>query len=216
MIKVNLLATSPGKAAPRVWIPQEQRGAFIGLACLLVTGLGIGGWWYYLHGVRAKVDAKISATDAQLVKLKEAAALVEKTTAKKNELAERLGVIERLRESKRGPVSLLETLSQSLPDGLWLLEVKQTGRSVQVDGRAMSISAVTDFTERLQNSGVFDRPVEILTTSTESVEDTPIVRFSVKADVVAPQLPASVLGVGGPATPGAAKVAGAVPAGAGA
>src|SRR6185436_9016270 len=109
--------------------------------------------------------------------------------ARKTELAERLGVIERLRAAKRAPVSLLETLSRSLPDGLWLLEVKQTGRSVQVDGRAMSISAVTDFTERLQNSGVFDRPVEILTTSSETLEETPVVRFSVKADVVAPQPP---------------------------
>jgi type IV pilus assembly protein PilN len=212
MIKVNLLATAPGKAAPREWIPQEQRSAVIGLACLLVTGLAIGGWWYYVHNTKTKIDARITAAEAQLVKLKEAAALVEKTTAKKNELAERLNVIERLRESKRGPVNLLETLSQSLPDGLWLLEVKQSGRSVQVDGRAMSISAVTDFTERLQNSGVFDRPVEILTTSTEAVEETPVVRFSVKADVVAPQAPLSAQA---PAAAGV-KVAGSVPARAGA
>ena len=133
---------------------------------------------------------------------------MEKTTAKKNELAERLNVIERLREAKRGPVSLLETLSMSLPDGLWLLEVKQTGRTVQVDGRAMSLSAVTDFAERLQNSGVFNRPVEILTTAAETFEETAVVRFSVKADVVAPHVPPSTQ------APGAAgvKVAGTVPA----
>ena len=208
MIKVNLLATAPGKAAPREWIPQEQRAAVIGLACLLVTGLGIGGWWYYLHGVKGQVDGRITAAETQLIRLKEAAALVEKTTAKKNELAERLNVIERLRDSKRAPVNLLETLSQSLPDGLWLLEVKQAGRSVQVDGRAMSLSAVTDFAERLQNSGVFDRPVEILTTAAETFEETAVIRFSVKADVVAPQMPPSAQAQAAPGV----KVAGAVPA----
>src|SRR6185436_3820945 len=114
--------------------------------------------------------------------------------ARKTELAERLGVIERLRAAKRAPVSLLETLSQSLPDGLWLLEIKQTNASVQVDGRAMSISAVTDFTERMQNSGLFQRPVEILTTSTETLEETTVVRFAVKADVIAPSTPPSALG----------------------
>jgi Tfp pilus assembly protein PilN len=186
VIKVNLLATAPGAPAPRDWIPREQRSALIGLGMLMVTGLAIGGWWYYLHTVKAKVDTRIAAAEAQMVKLREASKLVEKTTARRNELAERLAVIERLRAAKHAPVSLLETVSESLPDGLWLLEMKQAGRSVQVDGRAMSISAVTDFTERLQNSGVFDRPVEILTTSTETVEDTTVVRFSVKGDMVGP------------------------------
>jgi type IV pilus assembly protein PilN len=212
MIKVNLLATIPGAAPPRDWVPREQRSALLGLGLLLITAVGVGGWWYHLSSVRAGVNGRITAAEAQMVKLKEAAKLVEKTNARKTELTERLGVIERLRTAKRGPVSLLETLSRSLPDGLWLLEVKQAGASVQVDGRAMSITAVTDFTERLQNSGVFERPVEILTTSTETVEDTTIVRFAVKANVVLPTPPASTQA---PASGGSA-VASAAPKGTGA
>ena len=107
-------------------------------------------------------------------------------TARKNELTERLSLIDRLRTTKRGPVSLLETLNSSVPEGLWLLEVKQGGMFVQVDGRAMSLSSVTDFAERLQNSGLFKRPVEILTTSTETVDERELVRFSVKAEAVPP------------------------------
>ena len=56
-----------------------------------------------------------------------------------------------------GPVSLLETVSSSLPDGLWLTEIKQTGSIVQIEGRALSLTAVTDFTEQMQNSGLFKR-----------------------------------------------------------
>lgn len=205
MIKVNLLATAPGASAPREWFPREQRAALMGLAGLLVTAMAIGGWWYHLHAVRADVNSRISAAEAQLVKLREAAKLVEKTSARKTELAERLSVIERLRASKRGPVTLLETLSQSLPDGLWLLEVKQSGNSVQVDGRALSLTAVTDYAERLQDSGVFDRPVEILTTTTEAVEDTAVVRFAVKGDLVAP-VPAAADSPGQTTLAGAASV----------
>lgn len=212
MIKVNLLATVPGAAPPRDWVPREQRSALLGLGMLLVTAVVVSGWWYHLTTVRAGVDGRIAAAETQMVKLKEAAKLVEKTNARKTELTERLGVIERLRTAKRTPVNLLETLSRSLPDGLWLLEVKQAGASVQVDGRAMSITAITDFTERLQNSGVFERPVEILTTSTESVEDTTVIRFAVKADVVAPVAPPSALA---PA-PGGRAVASVQPKGTGA
>jgi type IV pilus assembly protein PilN len=207
VIKVNLLATGPGAAPAREWFPREQRAALLGLCALVVTGLAIGGWWYYLHNQRTAVEARITTAEAQMVRLREAAKLVEKTTARKTELSERLGVIERLRESKRAPVDLLTTLSASLPDGLWLLDVKQAGRSVQVDGRAMSLTAVTDFAERLQNSGVFNRPVEILTTTTETLDETTVVRFSVKADVVAPEPPASAaLGAAASTAPATAAV----------
>jgi hypothetical protein len=53
----------------------------------------------------------------------------------------------------------------------------------------MSLSAVTDFTERLQNAGLFRRPVEILTTTTETVDDTTVIRFAVKAEVIQPAQP---------------------------
>jgi hypothetical protein len=52
---------------------------------------------------------------------------------------------------------------------------------VQLDGRATSLTAVTDFVERLQSSGLFDRPVEILSTSVELVDETTVLRFAVRA-----------------------------------
>jgi type IV pilus assembly protein PilN len=208
MIKVNLLATSPGAAPAREWLPRDQRSSLVGLGMLLVTLLGVAGWWFYLHKQGTTIETRIAAAETELGRLKQAAKLVELTTARKNELAERLSLIERLRTSKRAPVSLLETVSRSLPEGLWLLEMKQAGASVQIDGRATSITAVTDFTERLQPSGYFLRPVEILTTSTEAIDDTSVVRFSVKAEVVPAQPPTGTAAV--PAVAG--TVAGVAPA----
>lgn len=207
MIKVNLIAHTPGAAPAREWFPREQRSALMGLGLLALTALAIGGYWYYLNGVRNGVDAKIVTAEATIARLKVAAELVKKTTARKAELTERLGVIDRLRSAKREPANLLENLSRNLPDGLWLLEVKQTGGTVQVDGRAMSITAVTDFTESLQNSGMFLRPVEILTTSTETLEETTVVKFSVKADIVPPTPAPTALGPGGAANAVAASAA---------
>lgn len=189
MIKVNLLTTTPGAKPPRVWIPAEQRSAAIGLLMLLLTAVGVGGWWFYLSGVKADIDRRINTADAELVRLKEAAKLVEQVNKRKNELTQRLDVIARLQGAKRAPVTILETLSRSLPDGLWLLEMKQTGTAVQLEGRALSLTAVTDFAEAIQNSGVFQRPVEILTTSTEPLEDTTVVRFALRGELVAPTTP---------------------------
>ena len=187
MIKVNLLAASPGTPAPREWLPREQRSALIGVTMLLVTAVGIGGYWWYLGHTRASLDQAVVTAEAELVRLQEAAKLLEATNARRAVLADRLALIERLRASKRAPVSLLETVSRSVPDGLWLLEMKQTGSSLQVDGRALSLTSVTDFAQRMQTSGLFAHPVEILTTTTEQVNQTTVVRFTIKAESAEPR-----------------------------
>jgi type IV pilus assembly protein PilN len=203
MIKVNLLAGAPGATAAREWLPREQRSAVLGVSLLLVTAVTLGGWWWYLSYTRASLDERIVAAETEIVRLKEAARLLEQTNARRTLLAERLGLIERLRASKRAPVSLLETVSRSVPEGMWLLELKQTGQSVQVEGRALSLTSVTDFALRMQNSGLFEHPVEILTTMTEQVDQTTVVRFSIRAEASQPRttVPTALSATSAPGAP---------------
>ena len=106
-----------------------------------------------------------------------------------------------MRDAKRAPVSLLETVSRALPEGLWLTSIKQANSSVQIDGRAMSLTSVTDFAETMQQSGLFKMPVEILSTATELVEEATVVKFSLRADAQTPLVPETPAT---PAAPGAA------------
>lgn len=205
MIRVNLLAAASGPAPAREWLPKEQRSAILGLAILLGTAAMVGSYWWFLSSQRAGVEDRIVQAETDLARLKQASDLVNAANERKAELTERLTLIERLRAAKRGPVTLLETISGSIPEGLWLLELKQTGANVEIDGRAMSLTSVTDFAERMQNSGQFQRPVEILTTTSEVVEETGVVRFKLRAEAVAPTLPSSTVNASAPSTqqPGA-------------
>ena len=205
MIKVNLLAASPGTPVTRgAWLPREQRSALIGVAMLVGISAGLGGWWWYLSATRHAIDDRIVTAEAELVRLREAARLLEETTTRRAVLTERLALIDQLRASKRAPVSLLETVSRSVPEGLWLLEIKQTGTSVQVDGRALSITSVTDFAQRMQNSGFFERPVEILTALNELLNETTVIRFAIKAETAQPRPAAApaAMSASAPETPG--------------
>ncbi|HEX5214960.1 MAG TPA: PilN domain-containing protein [Vicinamibacterales bacterium] len=215
MIKVNLLSQGPAaQKTAREWVPAAQKGALQGFAMLLVTAAGIGGYWWYLSSQKSSLDARIAGAESELVRLTEAAKLVDRATKRKNELSERLALIDRLRTAKRGPVTLLETVSRSTPDGLWLLEIKQAGAFTTVDGRAMSLTSVTDFAQQLQNSGLFQHPVEIVTTATETFEEQTVVRFTVKAEAVKPATkPVSTTT---PATPASPIPAAAAPARSGA
>jgi type IV pilus assembly protein PilN len=183
MIRVNLISVTPGQSPPREWLPKEQRSAAVGLVLLLATGIAITGWWLYLSHESAKVERGITLAEADLARLKDVAQLVDRATARKGELADRLDLIERLRTTMRAPVRLFETVSRSVPHGLWLLEIKQVGSTVQVDGRAMTLTPVSDFARDLQSSGFFQMPVEIVSVTSETLEDVPVIRFLMKADL---------------------------------
>jgi type IV pilus assembly protein PilN len=192
MIRVNLLTSSPGAAQPRMLVPNEQRPAMIGLSMLLVTGLTIGGWWYYLNQQRATTEQGIVAAETRIEQLKDAMKLLESARQHKAELQERLALIERLRMAKSAPVRMLDLMNESITDGLWLMEIKQSATTVQIEGRAMSHTSITDFAQRLQVAGFFKMPVEIVTTLMETVDEAAVIRFVLKAQPAAgPILPAT-------------------------
>ena len=181
MIRINLLAGPPGGTATHEWVPREQRAALLGLVLLAIVAIGAGAWWYALGAINARLSTQIVEAETRLAELKTAAAVVEQTHKRKIALAERLAVIDDVQGAIRVPVSLLETISRSVPDGLWLLHFKQTGASVEVEGRALSLTAVTDFAGRLQASNFIQHPVDILTTTAETFEQSTVLRFIVRA-----------------------------------
>ena len=180
MIRINLLGAIP-RAPRRAWLPADQKSAAVGLLLLMGTALGVGGWWWQTARAQRAVDVEIAAAQAEITRLKTAALLVDRAVGRKLELTERLALIDRLHRTQRDPVELLQTISRSVPNGLWLLELKQSGASFQIEGRATSLTALTDFVERLQTSGRFAHPVDIITTNMEVVQDASVVRFALKA-----------------------------------
>ena len=179
MIRVNLLGNVPNVARP--WVPANQKSAIAGLALLVLTASLVGGWWWQVSHAQADVDKQIASSESELTRLKSVSLLVEQAVAQKLELTERLGLIDRLHRTQRAPVELLQTVSRSVPDGLWLLELKQQGNAIQIEGRASSLTSLTDFVERLQTSGRFEHPVDIVTTNMEIVQEQSVVRFALKA-----------------------------------
>jgi Tfp pilus assembly protein PilN len=190
MIRVNLISVTPGHSPRREWLPKEQRSAALGLVLLLGTAVLITSWWLYLRHERINIENNVVLAESELARLKDVAQTVERATMRKAELAERLDLIERLRTTMRAPMRLLETVSHSVPHGLWLLEIKQVGQTVRIDGRAMSLTQVPDFAKLMQDSGFFQMPVEIESTTSEIVEEVPVIRFVVKAEVLSVGSPA--------------------------
>src|SRR3954453_17741090 len=83
---------------------------------------------------------------------------VQQFEQRKAQLQQRVVLIEQLRKGQTGPVHMLDQISRALPPMLWLTEVKQAvGTEVVIDGRATTLTGLSDFVSNLEASGYFKR-----------------------------------------------------------
>jgi Tfp pilus assembly protein PilN len=179
MIRVNLLA--PERASR--WRSSRAARRLAARAVLVAwcASMPVGLWWHVIRRDTARAEARLAADERALARWQEIAARAERAASRTTELSNRLALIARLRGARHAPVAQLAAISRSVPDGLWLIELTDRSGRIELDGRAMSLAAVSDFVERLQRTGIFDVPIEIVSANTEAAEDEAIVRFKVTA-----------------------------------
>lgn len=181
MIRVNLLGTDRARAAqPRARMNEAQK---ITLACALIMLLAAGyiGWQFWsIQTESAAVDTQLYEAELEAQRLRDILSQVQKFEAQKAQLQQRVTLIEQLRAGQIGPVHMLDEVSRALPDRVWLVELSQKAEEVTIEGRTTSLTALTDFVANLQNSPYFRRPVEIVTTQTETDAQGELVRFVVR------------------------------------
>jgi type IV pilus assembly protein PilN len=186
LIKINLLAVDREKTKRKAKSSSFQLGqktsAFSSL--ILVATAMLLGWWYWsLKNDSAELDKQIVDAQQETARLRNVILQVQQFEGRRAQLQQRVTLIEQLRKGQTGPVHLLDVISRSLPDTMWLTELKQVGPDLVIDGRCTSLTALSDFISSLELSGLFDRPVEIVDSMVEvgSATAPELVRFTVKA-----------------------------------
>jgi type IV pilus assembly protein PilN len=123
---------------------------------------------------------------------------VRKFEAQKALLQQRVSLIEQLRKGQSAPVHLLDEVSKSLPDRLWLSEMTQVGPDFTFSGMTDSLSAVSDFVANLEGTNWFKKPVEIVDSQVQSdAKAGDLIRFQIKATFVDPTANSPAPGPGG-------------------
>ncbi len=191
MIRINLLGIERQKARRA---PAFDIGKRITLACslvLVVAAAGIGFWYWSLTREAAQVEADIQRSQQELVKLGPVIQEVAQFEARRAQLQQRVQLIEQLRKGQVVPVRLLDHVSRSLPEMLWLTVLQQTGGDVTIEGRSSSLVGLSDFVANLGTTEVFKKPIEIVDSQVETPQGattgTEVIKFTVKAQLaVAP------------------------------
>lgn len=86
----------------------------------------------------------------------------------KNNLLARMRVIEELQASRSATVHFFDELVNTLPDGVTLTSVKQTGNSVSIQGAAESNGRVSTYMKNLESSPWFENPVLVVIKTSDS------------------------------------------------
>ena len=192
MIKINLLAVDREKTKRKAKSSAFQLGqktSALSSLILIGTALLLGWWYWSLKNDSAELDQQIVDAQNETARLRNVILQVQQFEGRRAQLQQRVTLIEQLRKGQTGPVHLLDVISRSLPDTMWLTELKQSGADLIIDGRCTSLTALSDFISSMELSGLFDRPVEIVDSQVEvgSATAPELVRFTVKAKPTAPK-----------------------------
>lgn len=160
MIKINLLTErKQPKAKPSQARAMKVEGVgtqgFLLVGILLLGVLVAGGWWWMLSNERANWVRKHEEADRELKRLEEVRKKGDEYKKQKDLLARKIQLITDLKKKQAVPVQILDLVSQSLPEFLWLESMSSANNQISLTGKATAYQAVSKFYSNLADSGRF-------------------------------------------------------------
>jgi type IV pilus assembly protein PilN len=198
MIRINLLAVERERARKRVVLIPAAHRVTVGATVILIGTAAVIGWWFWsLHHQSAQLDIDLAQAETETRQIRSVLEQVRKFESQKATLQQRVTLIEQLRSGQYAPVHLLDEVSKSVPDRLWLNDLKQVGAEFTIAGMTDSMTAVSDFVANLEGTRWFKKPVEILDSQVQTdAKAGDLIKFEIKAQFVDPTAPAGPAGRG--------------------
>ncbi len=186
MIRINLMAAERRRTQRKFGIDPGQK---VTLACgaIFVAVVAVVVWQLLsVRGEAVRLDDQLRLVDQDLATMSDVVRRRNEFETQSAELARRVALIEDLRGGQGGPVRMLDQVSRSLPEGIWLTELRQEGADITLQGRATGLTVLSDLVVALESSGYFALPVDIVDSQLESQEGSEVVRFEIRAAFMLP------------------------------
>ncbi|PLX78358.1 MAG: hypothetical protein C0616_14805 [Desulfuromonas sp.] len=172
MIRINLL---PVKAA-------QKRERFIGqivilVVVIVVTAAACAGVEYFQQDKLTKITTDISQKQREINALKQKIGEVGRFKKLQQELRGKLNVLESLKANRSGPVKFLDELNRVLPEKVWLIDFKQAGNRIVINGFGVDEERVASFMRALEESPIYGG-VELKQTSKTTQKGLSVQKFS--------------------------------------
>jgi type IV pilus assembly protein PilN len=142
----------------------------------------LGGRLLYSSWTDAQ-NEKNTLLKKEIVKLDAQIADIQDLENRRQRLLARMEIIEKLQRKRPEIVHLFDEIVKTVPDGVYLTAIKQTGNKLEIHGVAQSSTRVSTFMRNIDSSVWMDNPVLQVV---ESAKDSPTggSNFTLTSDVV--------------------------------
>jgi type IV pilus assembly protein PilN len=179
MPRINLLPwrEQERKVRRREFMVALGAAAFIGVVCVL-----FGKYILYASWIDAQT-AKNTILHNEIVKLDAQIADIQDLENRKQRLVARMEIIEKLQRKRPEIVHLFDELVKTVPEGIYLTQIKETGKKLEMKGVAQSSTRVSTFMRNIDSSSWMDNPqLQVVETSKDS--PTGGSSFTLTSDVI--------------------------------
>jgi type IV pilus assembly protein PilN len=182
MIRINLL---PAREAKRRIELRNQ----LQVGCLLLVLAIAGGIWltYTQSQTKATRLATLERLEAEIVSLESLVNEVNAFQRRSDQLRKQVEVITALRTKQSRPAPVLDALSESLPDQLWLVKVQEAGNRLQITGNSLNgMVGIAAFMDNLGRSPWFGN-AELIESKSEILLERTVVSFTLTVPMKTPK-----------------------------
>ena len=165
MPRINLLPWREQQRKTR----RREFGIAAGGAVAAAVVFGIGGHLLYTGWIDSQIEQN-NLLKKEIVKLDSQIADIQDLETRKQRLVARMQIIEQLQRSRPEIVHLFDEIVKTVPEGVYLTSIKQSGRKLEIHGVAQSSTRVSTFMRNIDSSSWMDNPVLQVV---ESAKDSP-------------------------------------------
>ncbi len=176
MIKINLLPARKGRKAFTIKVGLKPDLTLV-IAAIIVIFLLEGFAWYWLNSTVSSFANERQTLEIRLKEIKEKVKEVENYERDKKTYEEKIAIIQNLKKSQRGPVHVIDEISRMLPDRVWLVSLKETGRDINITGSGMTNDDIVKYISNLKASRLF-KNVQLIESRQVIDSGIPIYSFS--------------------------------------
>lgn len=168
MIKINLVregrAVRGAAGAPAGAAAGAGAGASGNLNNILIIGLLVvgvvvsAGWWFLIQRKLAERDEQVRTRKQDAERLETIIKDVAAYQEQKDNLQKRIDLINQLKQNQKGPVRVMDRISQDLPDLVWFDSMVMDASKITLSGRGLNPNAIANFVANIKNDPYFEEP----------------------------------------------------------
>src|SRR5271155_1720932 len=164
MPRINLL---PWREQERK-VRRREFGVALGAAAIAGIIFVLGGKVLYSSWIDSQ-NAKNGLLKKEIVKLDAQIADIQDLETRKQRLVARMEIIEKLQRKRPEIVHLFDELVKTVPEGIYLTQLKETGKKLEIKGVAQSSTRVSTFMRNIDASSWMDNPqLQVVESSKDS------------------------------------------------